>query len=388
VPVNGAKKGLSLLHKIGRLRDELSNIVIEREELVDGLFLGMLTGQHVLFVGPPGTAKSMLVNEFGSRLIGGRYFSYLMTRFTKPDEIIGSVSLKGLENDEYKRILTGKIADSHFVFLDEIFNSNSSCSNAILTILNERRFHNGTEIVEVPLVMMIGATNDIPAEIGDELQAFYDRFLFRYEADYIKDIENFRRLFELAAPGPAQTFYSLEELRQWQQELELVEVPDDIVSRVVNIVIKLRKSGVNISDRRFRESRRVLQAHAFLRGRRKVRIEDLNVLGDIFWIKPPDKKLFGEILYTVKLTLEVQAAELLKEARQIAERFASFDDRARRQVLGGEMNTRLAEIEDRLRELKGLSGIPSSVLTDALKKVEEIHASIIKDCLGLDAKLV
>lgn len=376
------------MRKIAELRDELANEVLEREELIDGLLLGMLTGQHLLFIGPPGTAKSMLVNEFGRRMIGGRFFSYLMTKFTKPDEIIGSISLKSLENDEYKRVLTGKTADAHFVFLDEIFNSNSSCANTILTILNERQFHNGTEIVKVPLIMMVGATNELPAETGDELQAFYDRFLFRFEVGYIKDVDNLRRLFEFSPNQQANAFYTIEELQHWQNAIEQVQMPADIVNRVISIVLKLREAGVNISDRRFKESRKVLQAQAFLKGRSTVGLEDLSALVNIFWIQPTDKKVFGKILYTVKLTVEVQASELLKEALQIMSKFQSFDDRARKQVLGGEVNIRLTEIENRLRELIELSGIPGRVLNEVSKKVEEIHSTIIKECLALEAKLV
>jgi hypothetical protein len=117
-------------------------------------------------------------------------------------------------------------------------------------------------------------------------------------------------------------------------------------------------------------------------------LDDLGVLGDIFWIQPEDKKVFREVLFTVKMTVESQAAELLTEARQIRDRFRSLDDRARRQMLGGEMNTRLAEITDRLRELTELAGIPGSVLRDAAAGVEEIHAEIIRECLDMDAEMV
>lgn len=376
------------MQKIAQIRDELAAVVLDRSDLIEGLFLGLLTGRHVLFAGPPGTAKSMLVDEFGRRLQGGRCFSYLMTKFTKPDEIIGSVSLKGLEHDEYRRVLTGKIADAHFVFLDEIFNSNSSCANAILTILNERRLHNGAEIVQVPLIMLVGATNEIPPEINDELQAFYDRFLFRYEVDYIKDTGSLRGLFELPPATAPGSFYTMTELLRWQREVEEVEVPDDITNKVISIVLKLREKGVAVSDRRFRESRRVLQAHAYLNGRTSVGIQDLDVLGDIFWIKPEDKKALQEAIFTVKLTVEVQASELLKEAQQIRQKFENLDDRVRKHMLGSEINTRLTEIEERLAGLRELSGVPSAVVADAIKKVEEIHAGIIKECLGLDAKLV
>jgi len=373
------------LHKIAQIKAELAQTVLEREAMIQGMLLGLLTGQHVLFIGPPGTAKSMLINEFGSRLDGGRFFSYLMTKFTKPDEIIGAVSLKGLEKDEYVRILDGKIADAHFVFLDEIFNSNSSCANAILTILNERQFHNGTEVVNVPLIMMVGATNELPNEVADELQAFYDRFLFRYEVNYLNDVENLRKLFDIPVPGERGVLYSLDELHKWQQEVQGVEVPLEITNRVISIVLKMREAGIRVSDRRFKDSRRALQAQAFLNGRTQVELEDLQVLQDIFWARPRDKKVFGEVLYTVKLTVEVQASELLKEAMQIKHKFETLEDEARRQVLGGELNKRLAEIENRLSELKLVTGVPSTVLADAAKKVEVIHSEIIRDCLGLGA---
>jgi MoxR-like ATPase len=376
-------KGRGILQKIEQIKKELTNIILDREEFIDGLFLGLLTGQHVLLIGPPGTAKSMLVNEFGARLTGGNSFFYLMTKFTKPDEIIGPVSLKSLENDDFRRVLEGRIADAHFVFLDEIFNSNSSCANTILTILNERRYYNGSEVVEVPLVMMVGATNELSAETTEELQAFYDRFLFRYEADYVRDVENLRRLFDLPGQSSFSTCYSLEDLVQWQKAMSTVEVPADIVNKVISIVIKLREAGINISDRRFKEARKVLQACAFIKGKETVSLEELDVLRDIFWIKPADKKVVGEVLYTVKLTIEVQAAEILKEAQQIWEKFVSLDDKGRKQVLGGEINVRLVQIEDRLRELKEIAGIPGKVLTEAAKKVDEIHSAVIEECLGL-----
>lgn len=376
------------MHKIAQIKAELAQTVLEREDMIQGMLLGLLTGQHVLFIGPPGTAKSMLVNEFGSRLDGGRFFSYLMTKFTKPDEIIGAVSLKGLEKDEYVRVLDGKIADAHFVFLDEIFNSNSSCANAILTILNERKFHNGTKVVDVPLIMMVGATNELPIEVADELQAFYDRFLFRYEVDYLNDIENLRKLFHFPAPRDRGVLYSLDELQRWQQIVPGIEVPEEIVNRVISIVLKLREAGIRVSDRRFKDSRRVLQAQAFLNGRTQVELEDLQVLRDIFWLRSQDKKVFGDILYTVKLTVEVQASELLKEALQIKRKFETLEDTARTQVLGGELNKRLTEIENRLSELKAVAGVPGAVLTDAARKVEEVHADIIRECLGCDTSLV
>ena len=62
-------------------------------------------------------------------------------------------------------------------FVDEIFKANSAILNTLLTILNERLFDNGSERVRVPLLCMVGASNELPE--SEELDALYDRFLFR-----------------------------------------------------------------------------------------------------------------------------------------------------------------------------------------------------------------
>lgn len=378
------------MEKLQKIRAELTEMLLERDETVLGLILGLLTGQHVLFIGPPGTAKTMLVNEFGRRLLDGRVFSYLMTKFTKPDEIIGAVSLKGLENDDFRRILTGKVADSHFVFLDEIFHANSSCANTILTILNERKYHNGTEIVDVPLIMLAGATNELPPEISEELNAFYDRFLLRFTVDYISGSENLRRLLELDGGQAEPTVFTLEELGEWQAGVRQVALPAAVANKLVTLVLKMREAGVAVSDRRLKECARVLRAHAFLEGRPAVEAGDLRVLEHMLWMRPEDRRIFREKLYTVNLSFEKRARELLAEAMQIKQRMDGLEDRLRRQALGGEVNLRLTEIAGELKELRefaAVEGADSTALAENSAAVEEIHADIIKMCLGVGGDL-
>src|SRR5215510_16190845 len=125
-----------------RIREELSGLFLERGELIDAALTALLAGQHVLVIGPPGTAKSMLADEVCRRLDGARYFQWLLTRFTTPEELFGAVSLKALENDDYRRLTTHKLPEAHIAFLDEVFKASSSILNTILTLMNERRFHN------------------------------------------------------------------------------------------------------------------------------------------------------------------------------------------------------------------------------------------------------
>ena len=70
------------------------------------LLLAALAGEHLLLLGPPGTAKSELGRRL-ARLCGGRYFERLLTRFTAPEELFGPLSLAALEQDRYMRRTDG-----------------------------------------------------------------------------------------------------------------------------------------------------------------------------------------------------------------------------------------------------------------------------------------
>ena len=179
--------------KLQKIRAELQHRFLERHALIDGALAALLASQHVLIIGPPGTAKSMLADELCRRITGAHYFQWLLTKFTTPEELFGAVSLKALEADDYRRVTDNKLPEAHIAFLDEVFKSSSSILNAILSIINERVFHNGKAAAAVPLLTLFGASNELPED--DELLALYDRFLLRFAVDYIQ--EDFRFLHML-----------------------------------------------------------------------------------------------------------------------------------------------------------------------------------------------
>ncbi|HUT78521.1 MAG TPA: AAA family ATPase [Polyangia bacterium] len=88
-----------ILSKVLALRDDLQANLLEREAAIDAAILALVTREHALFLGPPGTAKSMLVRAVCDRIEGAGYFERLVTKFSTPEELFGPLSLSALEND-------------------------------------------------------------------------------------------------------------------------------------------------------------------------------------------------------------------------------------------------------------------------------------------------
>src|SRR3954470_22459200 len=183
---------LRLTHKLREVGRELDQRYLDKSELVRMLLITLVAGEHMLIVGPPGTAKSALVRQL-ARLVDARYFEYLLTRFSEPNEIFGPVDIKAFREGTFVRRVEAMLPDAEIVFLDEVFKSNSAILNSLLSILNERRFFTGSTALHVPLCSLYGATNDIPND--EALGAVFDRFLVRVVSDNL-DSFHFHGLIE------------------------------------------------------------------------------------------------------------------------------------------------------------------------------------------------
>jgi len=335
--------------KLQKIRAELQHRFLERHTLIDGALAALLASQHVLIIGPPGTAKSMLADELCRRITGARYFQWLLTKFTTPEELFGAVSLKALEADDYRRVTDNKLPEAHIAFLDEVFKSSSSILNAILSIINERVFHNGKEATPVPLLTLFGASNELPED--DELLALYDRFLLRFAVDYIQ--EDFRFLHMLQAQRPTdRTTLTLDELRQLQTEAQAVTVPDTVLGVIAEVRRELRTQDILASDRRYRQSVGLLQAVACLDGRRVVTETDVFFLEHLLWKEPSEQATVHTVIHGLIHGYEDEVQELLfqaKELRDYAERpWEDAEQRARAII---EAHTKIRNILTKIEEI-------------------------------------
>jgi MoxR-like ATPase len=259
---------LSLLGASESLRKAISHAgrgLVEREALVEMIALSAVAREHMLVIGPPGTAKSEAVRRV-AHATGGRYFEYLLGRFTEPSEIFGPIDLRKLKEGVVETETSGMLPEAEIAFLDEVFLGSTAILNTLLGILNERTYRRGHTFINCPLRICVGASNALPED--ESLGAFADRFLMRSFIDPIPD-----PLLEQLLEGG----WNLQEQRIERtcsiQDLDLLaaaagradmSIARPIIARAVRM---LRVIGITLSDRRAVKVQRLVAAAAALAGR-------------------------------------------------------------------------------------------------------------------------
>lgn len=277
---------LSRKQKLQQLNSALQNGLLERDTQTKLALLAALSGEHVLLLGPPGTAKSELAKRLKEAFVEANYFERLLTRFSVPEELFGPLSIKSLEQDQYKRLTSGYLPQASVGFIDEIFKANSAVLNTLLTVLNERKFDNGNMREDVPLISVIAASNELPD--GDELNALYDRFMLRSFVGPVSD-RNFEELLLLKGEecNPDLNIrLRLEDLHEVQRLSKKVDLPSSVRELMKAFREYLQEKKIYVSDRRWLKIVKLLRVSAFTNEQTEVSLYDAWLLPHCLWEKP------------------------------------------------------------------------------------------------------
>ena len=319
------------LKPLQQIRDHLLNVFIGREAEISAVLTALVAGEPCILVGEPGTGKTALVERL-ARLINGRYFYYLLSRFTEPDELLGPLDVAALRAGQYRRITAGRLPEANIAFLDEVFKASTAIRNVLLDIILNKRFLNGTGYQVIPLLTLYTASNEVSHDAEDA--AFYDRLTIR---QFVKPIEESEwgdllvRGVELSTNNNSVPLADAEYVLTLQEEAkrraQVIVRDEGIRNKIVQCLSELKNRGIVLSDRRKVKLVFVIAAASIVSSETTPTLASIM---DAVWLVAPRteddegkiadalRSVFGDDadIPNVLMTLEAEVRNALKTAKQ------------------------------------------------------------------------
>lgn len=279
----------TIKERIESILREFNLKLIERKEVVALLILALYSKQNIFLVGEPGVSKTYMMKLLAS-LTGFRDYDVNLAEISSPKEMFGT--LKQLSDTEYKSILNCEIG-----LLDEIFKARESgILNSLLNIMRDKKFTLEGKKLNLPLRMIIGASNEFPK--GDELQAFDDRFGIRYFVRRIYDEKNFMSYWKENYDKSIEfrNKITTEEIDEVDSLIEYIDDSEAVDAFVQHFRTKVMEEKLSFSDRAFGDAKKILKVSALLNGRTELDVSDVFLFNHIGWRNKSGKERVFNII--------------------------------------------------------------------------------------------
>lgn len=383
----------ALRQKFLTLEDELNGEILERGAETHTAVTAILARKHHFQVGPPGTAKSLLVDRISKRIEGlgdDGYFRWLLTNYTAPEELYGGPDFNLLrERGIFKRITERKLPRAYFAFLDEIFKGNSAILNANLTAMNERLFFNHDDDPKIPLISLFAASNEV--NDGDDLWAVWDRLHFRHEISVVRESSSFVQLMSTPMVKEPERIITLDDIFAAHAEVDQVVVGDDVIEALKQLRDELRSDGIEPSERRWVESLPIIKAQAWLNDRESADIEDVRPLMHVLWPVLDQQKQVKKKVLELANPIDKEAYEVydrlivvVSELKKNLDATDNSKDKARHAVEAYQKMKKADAILTRLTTEEEISGRKSEYLPIARTKFNELGTMLMENGFGSD----
>jgi MoxR-like ATPase len=387
---------VQLSEKFLALQESLNDRYAERTIEIDLGIKALVTQQHYLTVGAPGTAKSMLAHDL-ALAFDVPYMRKLLGKDTPPEEMFGPYDLQAVKDGKFRRIASERTAQRAVIqFWDEIFKSSAVIRNKQLTLLNERYYDHGEEFFKVPLITVFAASNELP-EDSEESGAFFDRFLIRRFVDYIKDPSEFVKMMNLYnEEQPAVMTHT--DLLDAYAEVCGVAIPQKVMEAYLDLRTTLDLEGVIVSDRRWKQSQDLVRANAWQDGRNTADTSDMIILQHALWEDPTHVKTVLRAVLNLAspiskdvVDLKDQIDEIEAQLREAVKQAAVDDTESARNQLreqGIEWFTKLEGIVRELAELEEKADDDArakATVSETIQRAEQVTMMVGSDAMKLNS---
>jgi MoxR-like ATPase len=305
------------LKPVIEIRNVMNSLFVGREVEVTALLASLISSEPLILVGDPGTAKTAMIETL-SKLVNAKYFYYLLTRFTEPDELLGPIDIQALREGKYARIMKNRLPDAEIVFLDEIFKASSAVRNILLDIILNKRILNGTEYIKLPMLTLYTASNEISTDAED--RAFYDRLTIRVFVKYVeeslweeliaKGVVLPQAMSQLKPVADANYIRTLQSATI-QRAVMIANTPE-YRNKYIEALSLLKQRGIEISDRRKIKVLHVASAISIVVGENE---PSLDSLADALRLSAihteDDAKKVEEIVLQAKLSIASERVQKL-----------------------------------------------------------------------------
>ncbi len=305
--------------------NRIAENVIGREDIIRQAMYAILTGEHMLLLSRTGMAKSYLTTYIFNTFEGARIFSSQASKDQTPDNYFGPYNIEEFKKGRIRHNIKGSIIEANLVFLDEFFDASDVVLRSLLSVLNERKFINGSEQIDAAVHTTIATANYM--RMNEVTEAVLDRFMYKSIIPEDSNVYNqllIDHTYQFSGGRPVdpekkvffnQVLYLHDIIRNKNKDV-IIETPDFIYF-MKNVIInkymtEMRKSDYNyfLSPRKIAKTGDFLRASALLAGRHIVTEDDLKdmylalcTLNSFVSVKAKDKSEVDVFLDTYQQTM-------------------------------------------------------------------------------------
>lgn len=383
--------------KINDLEDALNAEHFERRPEIHSIVLALLAEQHVFLLGSHGLAKSQLLRRLVGWIHGARFFKLQLNPYHEPETLNGPLDFIALEQTGRRvHLIDGYLPGVEFALLDEFWEAAPGLLKSLNSILNEGEFENGNEVIPVPLVMAMLASNRLPDFSDPGMVATYDRILIRHEVGRPKDRRTLKKILQLELPPQDTPILTFPEIVLAQEAAARVAVSSEVDDAICDLNDMMVENEIYPSPRRLRELRRLIRAEAYLDGCDTCGVEHMRIAEHVLWDHPDQKAVVAAAVRELASPLETEANNLLALINQYDQRISEILEKAKpqRRKAAREIHVKLSQVTADLIGLRGRAGRRYgdlmhhvgdrlyTVLARMLTEIFELDESQVEEAVG------